>query len=75
MKHDDKPHDPVLVSTLAPLLDLLLEKLAGRRLGFAIIVFDFDQEPVTKVDYTSNAPRHMMITVIRAWLNQQTGRS
>ena len=66
---------PTVVSAAAPALDELLMKLAGRRMGFALIVFDFDQQPTTEVDYVSNAPRDQMVDAIRAWLNQQTGRS
>lgn len=70
-----KPSKPTLMSAAAPLIDALLEKLAGRRLGFAIIVFEFDQDSRTDVDYASNAPREQMINAIRAWLNHQKGAS
>lgn len=71
-----KPYNPALIAAVAPAVDELLTTLAGKRLGFAIIVFDFnDVGPGTKVDYCSNAERADMVAALTAWLNEQKGNS
>lgn len=49
---------------LATAIDEILETESGRHMGFALLVFDFDN-PLGIGDYISNAKREQMIKVLK----------
>jgi len=63
-----------IVGTVAPELDERLKELAGKRLGFALFIFEHGQES-TWVDYVSNSEREPMLRTVEAWLRMQRGQS
>jgi uncharacterized FlgJ-related protein len=56
------------MSGIAAALDKTLEEIAGKKMGFALIVFEFNEKSLA--NYVSNANRSQMISELRQAANQ-----
>lgn len=74
-------HDPIQaayrarMNALAEVLDETFNgKTRPRRVGFALLVFEFGKTKGGRVNYISNADRSEMITAMREYLARAEGR-
>lgn len=71
----DPASEPNFLTALMKILDnQIIPAGYGQRMGFAMLIFPFDEKIEGRIDYASNADRKDMLTTMKEFIARAEGR-